>query len=247
MSKVIEEVAVPAPDVDWNHPSLERLEAFAAGDADAGVRGHLASCASCTQYVAAIEAEGRAFRERPGANGPLQRALAAAPEGGRAWSSVRGLALGSALLAAAAVVLFVGVRPHPPRADLPHAEPEPAFSGEMRFKGELSVAVIRERGGRQERLVGPFGVRPSDAVRVEVSVDRAGPLTAGLLTDAGEWIVLLAPGRLEPGTHYSEEQARFDGSPTRATLLVGAPAGVERARRTRDFAGLIAWRVTSDP
>ena len=240
---------MPAPDVDWNHPSLDRLEAFAAGDACAGVRGHLASCASCTQYVAALENAKRVFRERPGANGPLQRALAAAPQGALARTHARGLAAGSALLAAAALALFVGVRPPPPRAELPPAEParESAASGEMRFKGELSVAVIRERGGSQDRLVGPFAVRPSDAVRVEVSVDREGALTAGLLTDAGEWIVLLAPALLPVGTHYSEQQARFDTSPTRATLLVGAPAEVERARRTRDFAGLIAWRVTSDP
>jgi hypothetical protein len=239
---------VPAPDVDWNHPSVERLEAFAAGDADRGVRGHLASCASCTLYVAALEDEGRAFRAQPGANAPLQRALAAASQRARAWRRSCALAGGSGLLAAAVVVaLFVGVRPPAPPADFATAEPELAASDEMRFKGELSVIVIRERAGWQERLVGPFGVRPSDAVRVEVSVDRAGPLTAGLLTDAGEWIVLLAPALLPVGTHYSEEQARFDASSTRATLLVGAPAEVERARRTRDFAGLIAWRVTSDP
>ena len=54
-----------------------------------------------------------------------------------------------------------------------------------------------------------------------------------------------ASSALEAGTHYSELAARFDNSPTRATLVVGDPAAVDRARRTRDFGGVVAWRVTS--
>jgi hypothetical protein len=117
---------------------------------------------------------------------------------------------------------------------------------ESRFKGGLVVAVVRERGGRQERLAGPFQVRAGDRVRVEVSTDREGPLVAGLLTDEGEWVTLLAPIALEAGTHYSELAARFDESPTRATLLVGDPEEVGRARASRDFARVVAWRVTSE-
>jgi hypothetical protein len=49
-----------------------------------------------------------------------------------------------------------------------------------RFKGGLAVAAIRERGGRQERLSGPFEVQASDRIRVEISVDRDEPVTAGL-------------------------------------------------------------------
>jgi hypothetical protein len=117
---------------------------------------------------------------------------------------------------------------------------------ESRFKGGLVVAVVRDRGGRQERLAGPFPVRAGDRVRVEVSTDRDRPLAAGLLTDEGEWVTLLAPVALEAGTHYSELAARFDESPTRATLLVGDPEDVERARASRDFVRVVAWRVTSE-
>jgi hypothetical protein len=127
------------------------------------------------------------------------------------------------------------------------ASPTQLESSEMRFKGELSVVVIRERAGRQERIVGSFVVQASDAIRVEVSVDREEPVTAGLLTDEGDWVVLLAPAALGTGTRFSEQAARFDEKPTRATLLVGTPAAVDRARRTREFSGLVAWRVTSDP
>ena len=128
----------------------------------------------------------------------------------------------------------------------PTAGPSTGPAAELRFKGGLVVAVVRERGGRQERLAGPFQVRAGDRVRVEVSTDREGPLAAGLLTDEGEWVTLLAPVALEAGTHYSELAARFDESPTRATLLVGDPEEVGRARASRDFARVVAWRVTSE-
>jgi hypothetical protein len=121
-----------------------------------------------------------------------------------------------------------------------------APAAESRFKGGLVVAVVRERGGQQERLTGPFQVRPEDRVRVEVSTDHEGPVAAGLLTDEGEWITLLAPAALEAGTHYSELAARFDESPTHATLIVGDAVAVQRARATRDLAGVVAWRVTSE-
>jgi hypothetical protein len=59
-------------------------------------------------------------------------------------------------------------------------------------------------------------------------------------------VTLLAPVALEAGTHYSELAARFDESPTRATLLVGDPGDIGRARASRDFARVVAWRVTSE-
>ena len=117
----------------------------------------------------------------------------------------------------------------------------------VHFKGGLSVAVIRERGGAQERLSGPFEVLPSDRIRVEVAVDRDAPVSAGLLSADGTWTPLLAPTELSPGTHFSELAARFDDTPTDATLLVGAPDDVARARKTQRFEGVVAWRVRSKP
>jgi hypothetical protein len=109
------------------------------------------------------------------------------------------------------------------------------------------VAVVRERSGRQERLTAPFEVEPGDRVRVEVDVDRDQPVAAGLLAADGNWTPLLSAVPLGPGTHYSELAARFDDRPTDAVLVVGAPADVDRARRTRNFADVIAWRVRSAP
>jgi hypothetical protein len=115
------------------------------------------------------------------------------------------------------------------------------------FKGGLTIAVIRERAGRQDRLTEPFEVEPGDRIRLEIAVDRDRPLAGGLLSADGAWASLLSPVPLGPGTHYSELAARFDDDPTDAVLIVGAPADVDRARATRNFADVIAWRVRSAP
>jgi hypothetical protein len=236
------------PERPHPHPPLERLEAIAAGDEDGEARVHAASCPACAGYVAALERRAQAFRERPDAEGPLRRAIARTRGDLRSRRRARVWTVAGPLLAAAAVLLFVRGRQAPTEvSSRVDTASSPSGSGDVRFKGELSVAAIRARAARQDRLVGSFGVRAGDAVRVEVSVDQEGPLTAGLLTDEGEWVVLLAPAVLTAGTHYSEESVRFDASPTRATLLVGDPSAVQRARGSRDFKGLIAWRVTSEP
>jgi hypothetical protein len=231
-------------DLDKGHPAAPRLDAVAAGDEDQDVTEHLGGCTACAAYVSVLRAQAQAFRERTHGDAWVARTLAKERTRRRRAGLV---AVAGPLVLAAAVALFLRGRLRQEPVVPTIASNTPFESGEMRFKGELSVVVIRERAGRQEQIVGSFGVRPLDAIRVEVSVDREGPLTAGLLTDEGDWIVLLAPTAVVPGMHFSERAARFDEKPTRATLLVGAPLAVDRARRTRDFAGLIAWRVTSEP
>lgn len=238
------------------HPAAHRLDAVAAGDADAGVAAHLATCDACTRHVAALRAESARFRATSNPAGFVAKAQAAAERRGcsrRAASITRIGLVAAPLLAAALVLLGVRARPTDGGPGLPAttaptrtSSPVAADTVGSRFKGGLVVAVVRERMGRQERLVGRLEVRAGDRLRVEVSTDHDGPLAAGLLTDTGEWVTLLAPVALEAGTHYSELDARFDETPTRATLLVGEPGDVERARTTRDFGGVVAWRVTSE-
>jgi hypothetical protein len=257
-------------DESPKHPAAHRLDAVAAGDADEGVTAHLAACEACTRHVEELRGEAARYRAAHDANAFVARAQAAAhvrvreperePEREgegyrrtpRASWVVRVGVVAAPLLAAALVLLLVRARPGdgggagPSVAARAGEGPSTGPAAESRFKGGLVVAVVRERGGRQERLAGPFQVRAGDRVRVEVSTDRDGPLAAGLLTDEGEWVTLLAPVALEAGTHYSELAARFDESPTRATLLVGDPEDVARARASRDFARVLAWRVTSE-
>jgi hypothetical protein len=224
------------------HPPAIKLDAIAAGDADAQAALHLETCEACRAYVDALRAGAEGFRAKKSAS-EFAAAVQRRSES-RAPAKVLWL-FAPAVVAAAAVVLWL-------RAPLRGGEvgrlpsPAPTAEGAARFKGETSVAVVRERDGHQERIVGPFGVRAGDRIRVEVAVDREGPITAGLLSDDATWIPLLAPAALEAGTHYSELAAHFDDTETRATLLVGTPDAVQRARETKRFDGVIAWRVTSD-
>jgi predicted anti-sigma-YlaC factor YlaD len=230
------------------HPTAHRLDAVAAGDADEGVSKHLAVCEDCTRYVADLREQAATFRAANDAKAFVARAEKGAlqRERTRGSSHLERIALvASPLLAAALVVLVVRLRSEEGGAPT-HETPLTVPATESHFKGEFVVAVIRDRDGHQERITGPFRVRAGDRVRVEVSTDHEGSFAAGLLTDDGEWVALLAPAVLGAGTHFSEVAARFDASPTRATLLVGAPAAVERARATRDIAGTVAWRVTSE-
>ena len=149
--------------------------------------------------------------------------------------------------AAAAAVLFYfakGNAVSDARNDVELASPSAA--GATHFKGELSVVAIRDRDGVQTRFAGPFAIRADDRVRLELAVDRERPLAAGLLFADGSWTPLLAPADLSAGAHLSELAARFDDSRTDATLLVGAPNDVTRARATHDFERVVAWQVRSE-
>lgn len=230
-----------------SHPPAPKLEAVAAGDDPGPIAAHIETCAACAAYVARLRSEAAAFRAEVDADGFAEviSARAAASER-RRWAAFIGLA-GPVVAAAAAVLLWLRASPdsRAPSASAGVASSEP--SDRVRFKGELSVAVIRERGGKQERLTGPFEVEPSDRIRIEMAVDRDEPVTAGLLSPDGTWTLLQEAVTLGGGTHYSDLSARFDESPTDAWLLVGSPKEVERARSLRVFDRVVAWRIKSAP
>jgi hypothetical protein len=222
------------------HPSAPRLDAVAAGDDPGAIAGHLADCEACGRYVARLREEAALFRANVDAKAYAENVRARArarPVESRAYRAFWFAA--PLVAAAAAVVLWAKSPSHAPRF-------VPSSAGEAEhFKGGIAVAAVLDRGGHQDRLVGPFEVRPSDRVRVEIAMDHEGPVTAGLLFADGSWATLLAPVSLGPGTHYSELDARFDDAPTDALLVVGAPDAVARARATRNFEGVVAWRIRS--
>lgn len=231
------------------HPPARCLDALAAGDLDSGASAHVESCEACTRYVDQLRERAARFRDENDARAFVARAVSRA--GTRpARSPVAHVARAMFPVVAAAALLLVLVRARPQGGARPPATTaeQVARTGgppEARFKGGLVVVLVREREGVQQRFSGPLQVLAGDRLRVEVSTDHDGALAAGLLTDDGEWVQLLASSELEAGTHYSELAARFDDSPTRATLVVGDPGAVDRARRTRDFGGVVAWRVTT--
>jgi hypothetical protein len=233
-------------DEEIPHPPAPRLEAVAAGDDPGAIAAHLEACEACEAYVSRLEREAAAFRARvdPAAFVEAIRARAAASE--RRQGATVVWFVGPVVAVAAAVLLWLRVSPAVHTSTLSTGVSSSVASGDFaRFKGGLSVAAIRERDGRQERLTGPFEVEPSDRIRIEIAVDREEPVTAGLLSDDGTWTLLQSPAALSVGTHYSDLAARFDDTPTDALLLVGSPAEVERARRFRNFEDVVAWRIKS--
>jgi hypothetical protein len=230
-----------------NHPPAFKLDALAAGDQDATTRAHLATCEACSAYVKKLDGEAAAFRAT---SDPAAFAEAVATRARRP-TLLRSLGRGAwyaapTLAVAAAIALWVG-RSNPGVPGTVTDVVGPMAEAHLHFKGGMSVVAVRERGGVQERLSGPFEVAPNDRVRVEVAVDHDEPVVAGLLSGDGTWTPLLAPAELTAGTHFSELAARFDDKPTDALLLVGAPDDVARARATRTFDGIVAWRIRSEP
>lgn len=123
------------------------------------------------------------------------------------------------------------------------AAPEPG----TRFKGGLSLAVVRERGGDQTRFTGAVPVRSGDRLRLEVALDRTEAILAAVLGDDGSWLELMAEGARDAGTHLSERSARVDASPTGGVIVVGRAEDVRRARATRDTRGLTTIRIEVEP
>jgi hypothetical protein len=134
-------------------------------------------------------------------------------------------------LLAAALVFHVVRRP----SSRDDPSPAPTTESANRFKGDIQLAVVLDRGGDQRRLTTEVAVRPGDRVRVEIGVDSARPLVVGMLGKDGTWVVLLAPATLEAGTHFSERAAKFDDTPTEGWIVAGHPDDVERARMTKSF------------
>jgi hypothetical protein len=228
-----------------SHPPAFKLDALAAGDVDPAAQAHVTGCEACAAYVKTLRGEAAAFRATSDAAAFANAVVARAKKPAGSARVLR-LAWVAAPALAAAAVIALGVRGGEPPASRGRAGAESTVAG-THFKGGISVVAIRERGGVQQRLSGPFEVMADDRVRVEVALDRDLPIAAGLLSDDGTWTPLLAPAALSAGTHFSELAARFDGAPTDALLLVGSPDDVARARATRSFEGVVAWRVRSEP
>jgi hypothetical protein len=226
------------------HPPAFKLDALAAGDSDADTLAHLASCQVCAAYVEQLSSEVDRLRATSDPDAFAETVVRRARRPRFAHRAARAIWVAAPTLAAAALVLWIGHGEPRRGVDAPSA-PGTEAPVDLHFKGGTSVVAIRDRGGVQERMTGPFEVQADDRVRLEVAVDHTQPITAGLLGADGSWTPLLAAAELKAGTHYSELAARFDDSKTDAWIVVGAPDAVARARETRRLDGVLAWHVTS--
>lgn len=165
------------------------------------------------------------------------------------------------LVAAAAFVVFFrksdgwtfeGPRPHDaPSQTVGATGPSGAetaaenddLSPETRFKGDVQLAVVRERAGQQARFASTTLVRSGDRLRIEVALDREQVIVGGVFGDDGSYLELMPAGVRAAGTHFSEHSVRVDAQPTRGTIAVGSPEAMAKARVTNDFGGLATLRL----
>jgi hypothetical protein len=216
----------------------------ATGDSDAEANAHVASCAECSAYVARLREEIDAF-SRAQAEHPdgfvaavLQRRATAVRRTFPAHA--RWMAGATSILALAAVVLLLL---RPPRSEPLDSGVVGRREGPIRFKGGAQVAVIVEHRGVQSRELGSLLIAPGDRIRVEIALDHEESVTAGVLTEAGEWAELQPRELFEAGTRFSENSIAFDRNVKEGWVVVGPPEAVERARQTRDFRLVYAIRI----
>jgi hypothetical protein len=110
---------------------------------------------------------------------------------------------------------------------------------EDRLKGGLSVSIIRDRAGAQERIAGTCRVRPGDRLRLEFATAEARTLTAGVLTTGGAWFELEPAHAFDPGTHLSRSALKVDDEGLAGRAIVGDPADVDRARHGQPSAAAL--------
>jgi hypothetical protein len=232
------------------HPNAMRLDALAVGERDDEAKAHVAACAACASYVEAIAQGAATFARDEGAaadkfvQAVRTRAIAPVRVRRRTGSWMAGAT--TVLALAACLLLLVRGANHPPDGvTVPTATPSAAepVKGPIRLKGGMTVNAIVERGGVQLRKTGPLDLAPGDRLRIEIALDENADIAAGVLADDGEWAELQAPAFLTAGMHYSERSVFFRSDVPTGWLLVGAPDAIATARRTRDFAGLVAVRV----
>ncbi len=233
------------------HPNSLSLEAFACGEQRDTVADHLRECGVCTAFVERLRGALSAGPSRARAEAAVAKVAArTTPRPAENAARRRWFATASVLavpLAAAAVLLLLvrtpGTRETSPTILPPTVVAPSDPSPETTFKGGVQVAVVRERGGQQARFTGKVTVRPGDRLRVEVALDREQAILAALMGDDASWLELMSGETRRPGTHFSDRSARVDASPMNATLLVGTPEAVARARTMRLPEGVTAIRV----
>jgi len=247
-----------------SHPNAVRLESLAVGETDQEARSHLATCAACASYVEAVSQQAAAFaREKAAEADAFMRGVRmraeptplASPRRGDATKrkSSTWVAGGATFFAAAACLLLV-VRGRISSVDHPKGtgtgaadvatkvEMDPS-QGPTRLKGAVSFNVVVDRDGVQIRQSGPPNLVPGDRIRIELALAEGADLAAGVLSEDGEWGELQPPIFFPAGTHFSERDVFFKDEVPNGWILVGQPAAIERARKTRNFTGLVAVRV----
>ena len=237
------------PDERPLHPQMDELEAHHFGHALPEVGRHLPTCAACRAAVDALgsaEADFQALylgsdRKLDDLIRRARMPLEEASKQVRWWrlGGPVGLTLTGAL-ATAALTLVVqpwGPEPaNPGRGASRTTNAGDVALPELVAKGTATMTLIRERNAVQAYLQGSEAtVAPGDRLRLRFFVKRKENVSAGILTDAGEWVPFFE-GPLAAGMHTPTATLAVDSEPSSGRVLVGASERVDEAKQGGEVA-----------
>lgn len=184
-----------------SHPSFLALDKASLGIAAAEVQAHLATCEACRKHVDSVRTPS-ALSQIEG----VRRRIAREPRARPRW-----IWLAAPLAAAAALAVFVGLRPQPA---LPQA---PIYIGE---KGFSSVWIYVRHGSSTALWDGEKPVFAGDRLRMKVDPGRFKRVEVYSTTNP-EAPELLFRSDVTPGQSISLPDAwEIDDAPTDERLLV---------------------------
>jgi hypothetical protein len=173
--------------------------------------------------------------------GPGPQSPASPPAAGPSGRRTRSLTVGvlAVTVTVVAAAFWVASRPPGGRGGID----SPGATAMNRATGDMALAAIVARDGREQRRSGEISVYPGENLRVEVTLQEDREAIVGFVGENGVWTELLPKTRLTKGNHVCPEPLRFGDDPSSGVLVAGSPEAIEHARETDDFRGLTALRV----
>lgn len=223
-----------------SHLTQRELDLAYLGDPSSRGEEHAEYCPTCRQALHELETRRAALLRREPAETYVRRLRAEqARLQGRATNNRR---VWGALAVAAAATLYLVRGSVLSSSDeeqklalletMPSAgpiDPQASQSVQLLPKGESNLSIIRRRHDEEAILQGRVTVVPGDEIRLRFLVEKAGPVSAGVLTDGGDWILLFETD-LPTGTHTPLTTLRVTEEPGAGRVLVGTPESVAAAR-----------------
>jgi len=232
------------------HATRRELELLYLGDSPLPIARHAETCDSCREELRALKAEREALLQRLPSPPYIKRLRAEHASSRRLKTTLRLLSGALAMAAAGAGVFLwsgqaswyapavgastVGASTvDPSTVDPPTAgaiEPRDSAQGDqLRSKGSSGLFIIRKRGAVSSALQERITVLAGDELRLRFVLETGGPVLAGILSDAGEWLPLFEQ-EYPAGVHSPVATLRVTEAPGGGLVLLGSPAEVAAAR-----------------
>lgn len=219
------------------HPADLELELVHLGEPAPEVSQHVASCAKCQRFVQSLDqAKAETWhRQSPEAYAPWlrqrQSELAARRPARSNW--VLGISGALALAASIALLLPAVLRDDdaaPGTGTIEAADSRAKGAAVVPRAGDPRLSIVRVRGGETQVFREVVPVTPNDTLALRFFLELPGKISAGILTDAGEWAPFFDEAEFPAGNNVPELTLQVNDEPGSGRLLLGPPAQVAAAK-----------------